>query len=200
MEDKVIVSIDEINWEEAGRDLEHSVLLKLANKRAVLKKQIVEVLERVWRLSSPAIYYKVEKNIMLILLACKEDQEMVLEGGPWSVKGTAILLHKWEQGMSTGEDFDNTKVNAWVHIHGLPFELRNERFAKEVAEHAGKVKKQRPEAERAQRFGGEFMRLCVKIDTPKPLLPSPFLKRSNRKPTWIYMKYEKLLVCVLPLR
>lgn len=30
------------------------------------------------------------------------------------------------------------------------------------------------------------------MDTAKPILPDLFLRRLDRKPTWIYMKYERL--------
>lgn len=122
MEDKVTVSLDDINWSEAAKELENSVLLKLANNRIIQKKQVVDILNKVWKLTEPAIFYKIEKTILLVKLASKDDQEKVLKGGPWSVEGTAILLQKWEPDM-TEDDFDNTRINSWVHLYGLPFEL-----------------------------------------------------------------------------
>lgn len=39
-----------------------------------------------------------------------------------------------------GEDFVNTKINIWLHIHGLPYELRKIEFVKTFASYAGRVK------------------------------------------------------------
>lgn len=39
---------------------------------------------------------------------------------------------------------------------------------------------------------GVFTRLCIEIDMSKPILHGMFLRRANRKPVWIYLKYEKL--------
>lgn len=139
MEDKMVVSIDEINWVEAAKELENSVLLKLANNRMIQKKQLVDVLNKIWKLKGSVKFYKVEKTIMLATLASKDDQNKVLEGGPWSVEGTAILCQKWEPGM-TGEDFVKTKINVWAHLYGLRFELRNIPAAIKIAEYAGRVK------------------------------------------------------------
>lgn len=52
-----------------------------------------------------------------------EDQDKVMDGGPCIVEGEAVLLQRWEVGM-TDEDFINTKINIWIRIHGLPYELK----------------------------------------------------------------------------
>lgn len=132
MDDNMIVSLDEINWEESAKDLKFSVLLKLANNKPIHKKQVEEVLHKVWKLHEPAVFYKVERSVLLVKISSKEDQEKILEGGPWSVEGIAILVQKWEPGMTT-EDLDNTCINIWVQLYGLPFELRNMMDARFIA-------------------------------------------------------------------
>lgn len=46
-ESKIVVDLDQINWEEAGKELEWSVLLKLASGKPFPKKRIVLVLKKV---------------------------------------------------------------------------------------------------------------------------------------------------------
>lgn len=81
---KVVVSLDHIDWKEAEIDLKWAVLLKLASGKSVHKDAIEETFGRVWRLN--------EWDTLLITFINQEDQERVLEGGPWTFEGTAILL------------------------------------------------------------------------------------------------------------
>lgn len=86
-----------------------------------------------------ASFFKVEKDILLVSFKTKRDRDKILDGGPWSFDFSALLMQEWKSGM-TGEDVCNTKINIWEHLHRLPFELRNDTFAKDLAGIAGKVK------------------------------------------------------------
>lgn len=55
------------------------------------------------------------------------------------MEGNKIILQKWKEGM-IADDFANTNINVWVHIHRLPFELRRNKFAKTFVAPAGKIK------------------------------------------------------------
>lgn len=99
-------------------------------------------------------------------------------------------MQKWEVGM-TGDDFVSTKINIWVHIHGLPYELRRPEFAVGFANYACEVIKPTSN-KRDVSYEGEFMKFRIALNTNEPILHSLFLRRISRRPTWIYMKYECL--------
>lgn len=108
------------------------------------------------------------------------------------LEGNAIVSQKWEPGMIT-EDFDNTKINIWVHIYRLPYKLRYDKYPISFAELAVAVHDTFGGGRRNKvESGGEFLKYRVKVDTSKPLLPGFFLRRSGRKQIWVYMKYERL--------
>lgn len=96
LDDKMVVSLDEVNWEEAGNNLKWAVLAKLASGKPIRKDSLVDVFRKVWRLLQDSEFFKVEKNLMLVKLGNKEDHDKVMEGGPWIVEGKVILLQKWE--------------------------------------------------------------------------------------------------------
>lgn len=195
MEEKIIVSLDAINWEESAKDFEKAVLLKMTNNRPIQKGQLADVINKVWKLSSSVTFYKVERSILLVNLGYKKDQDKILEGRSWSVEGMAILIQKWESGM-TGEAFNCKKINVWTQLYGLPFELRNAKDVEILAGYAGKVKGHKGDSEVTQSSGIEFMRVKLELDVTKAILPGLFLTRPNRNPTWVSMKYERLpLVC-----
>lgn len=188
MDDKVVVSLDHINWEDAANDIKWAVLLKLATGRPLQKKSVEEALRKVWRLKDQSTtFLKVEKNTLLINFTSSVDQQRVPKGGPWSFEGVAILLQKWEPGM-IGEDFECKTINIWVQLQRLPYELRSFHKAKSLAELAGKIK----HTEEETQMGGEFVRFRIELDTTKPILPGFFLQRLGRKHTWISLKYVKL--------
>lgn len=66
MNEKVVVSVDHINWEEAAKDLKWAILIKLASGRPNQKQTMEDVLSRVWKLSGPATFLKVEKDTILV--------------------------------------------------------------------------------------------------------------------------------------
>lgn len=96
--------------------------------------------------------------------------------------GNAILLQKWEPG-TIEEDFENTKFNIWVQVRRLPFEFRNYKYVSMLTTYAGELIENDPENTiKKTDFGGQFVRIRVLLDTTKPICPSLFLKRRNRKP------------------
>lgn len=108
MKENILVSLDRINWEEAGRKFKWAVLLRLASRRSVQKTLIEDAVGKVWKISKPATYMKVEKGTLLINFHSMEDQEKVLKGGLGLLKVLHFCYRKWEEGM-TEDDFDTTK-------------------------------------------------------------------------------------------
>lgn len=90
LDDKVVVSLDDINWKDAGSELQWAVLAKLASGRPIRKGQLVDVFWNVWKLREEAEFCKDEWNILLVKFGNKGDQNKVLDGGPLMVEGEAI--------------------------------------------------------------------------------------------------------------
>lgn len=131
LDERFCVSLDKIDWAEAGKTLKWAVLIKLANGKVINKERAEEVMEKIWKVNDAATFWKVEKDMLLVNFQSKHDQIRVLEGGPWSLGSVALLLQKWESGMIR-EDFTNVKINITVHMYRLPYELKNKVFAKEL--------------------------------------------------------------------
>lgn len=98
-------------------------------------------------------------------------------------------MQKWEPGM-TYDDFCNSKINVWVQIHRLPFELRNSETIKDFALLAGKVINSSMGSMNVSKRGNVYLRYHIKLDTSKPIVPGSFLKIIERARTLIMFKYE----------
>lgn len=120
---KMVVSVDRVDWEEAGRNFEWAILLRLASGRAVQKQPFENILSKIRRISNPATFLKVDRSTLLVIFKTLEDHDRVLNGVTWSYEGNAVLLQKWKSRM-TDDDFENTKINIWVQVRRLPFEFR----------------------------------------------------------------------------
>lgn len=80
-----------------------------------------------------------------------------------------------------GRIFNNTKLNIWVQLHKLPFELRNNTFGKKLAGVAGKVRHIIGLYQSTKnRYGGEFLKFRIEIDVMKPIVLGFFLQRQDR--------------------
>lgn len=157
MAKKVVVSLDRINWDEATNNLQWAILLRLASGKPIQKDAIENTFNRIWRLNEATSFQKVERDTLLVTFKSREDQERVLVWGPWTFEGTALLLQKWEAGMSD-EDFECTSLNIWVQLHKLPYEFRRKECALALASLAG-VEKESSAQEESQNEGraNEYM-------------------------------------------
>lgn len=192
LQGKVVISVDTIDWEDAGKNLKNAVLFRLSLGRSIPKKPLEDILVRAWRLEKPCKFWKVDRDYLLVNFDSEKDQVTVLDGGPWCFEGSALLMQKWVPGM-TEEDFDNTKLNVWVQVRRLPFEFRCHKFAKGIAKCAGDLVKMEGMVDSdVPDFGNQYVRVRVQIDHTKPLVNGCFLKRPDRKPVWICFKYERL--------
>lgn len=101
LDDKVVVvSLDEVNWEEAVKDLKWVLLVKFASGKSIRKDLVVNNLWKVWKLRQQAEFFKVERNILMVIFGNQEDKEKIFDVGPWLIEGEAVLLQKWEVGMT----------------------------------------------------------------------------------------------------
>ena len=64
--------------------------------------------------------------------------ERVLKGGLWSFDNQALMLRKWQKGM-TAKNVKFEMVSLWVQIWGAPFDMVSPKVAAEVGRRLGVV-------------------------------------------------------------
>lgn len=182
MDGHLVVSSEKINWADAGKTFKYASLFKLASGKAINKDRFEEVTVSVWKLEEEASFVKVENNMILVNFKALKDQSKILDGGSWTMDNGALLMQKWESGMIS-EYFCNNKINIWVQLHRLPFELRSQTSVKELAELTGRVKDTKDWDKWSDTtYRGEFPKFRIELATDEPILPDFFLKRETRKP------------------
>ena len=76
------------------------------------------------------------------------DLDRVMSGGPWTFDNQALMLRKWQKGMTASNvKFDS--MSLWVQIWGAPFDMFSPKVAREVGRRRGVVEEveKRPKQE-----------------------------------------------------
>ncbi|CAM8984001.1 unnamed protein product [Rhodiola kirilowii] len=155
------VSRDEVN--RAGSKLRWALIMKVMMDKKVKEKLLWDTLRSVWVLAGKVSFAKLSDKVFVANFQLKEDQEKILEGGPWTYLGRVILMKRWEPGIAP-DNFRHNTIQMWVQLHNLPMEARDPDIAVKLARIAGKVvpkvktKRQLEEEERSSylRFRIDF--------------------------------------------
>lgn len=95
LQGKMVVSLDTVDWEEAGKNLKFAILIRFASGRTVQKKPIEELLIKVWKTELLVTFWIVDRGILLVSFGSEEKQLKVLTGSPWSFERNALVKEKW---------------------------------------------------------------------------------------------------------
>lgn len=61
------------------------------------------------------------KDTIVCIFKSKEDFEKVIKGGAWTVRGSHLLMGKWDRSMPM-EQVPLDTANFWIQIRGMPSE------------------------------------------------------------------------------
>ncbi|KAI5020623.1 hypothetical protein ZWY2020_045511 [Hordeum vulgare] len=126
-----------------------------------------------------------EENLYTLQFQCLGDWERVMEEGPWSFKGKAVVMAPYD-GFTRPSTIVLDKLEIWAQIHDFPegyFPL-----IKSLAATIGEFTFAEP---KSQDFEGNFFRVRVKINVKEPLRNADSLVK-NRKREIFRVKYERL--------
>ncbi|KAL9668433.1 hypothetical protein QQ045_002814 [Rhodiola kirilowii] len=89
-------------------------------------------------------FEEIQGNMAVVKFDCSAKLEKVLDKGPWLYRNQAIVIKRWEMGHNP-QDLDYSKIQFWVQIHNVQFELMNESITSGIAEKIGNICKRIPE-------------------------------------------------------
>ncbi|KAL9661387.1 hypothetical protein QQ045_026211 [Rhodiola kirilowii] len=170
-----------------------AVVLKLCNGNPFNAPAMVTALKTAWKIKKDLSYQEMIHNKVVVKLRSEEEQLRILEGGPWTFMGWAVIVEKWRNG-SAPTVYNSRSIRMWVQVHNVPSELREGSTStpQEIASLVGKVimdEKQDGNKDASRR---KWDRFRVDIDVDKPILHGVVLAEEDRDPVWIDFKYERL--------
>lgn len=153
------------------------------------KKAAQYTLKRAWGLEEGVQIVEVGANLYQFKFRTEFDMERILRGGPWSFDNQALMLRRWQKGM-TVENVKFDAVSLWVQIWGAPFDMFSPKVAEEIGSRLGTVEavEKRPNKE-AQNL---FMRVRVALPISKAIQRGGFVAGSDVERCWVNFKYERL--------
>lgn len=109
------------------------------------------------------------KDYFLIKFSSSDDYDNVLRGGPWFVGEHFLAIKPWEPYFKASKA-NLSSIAVWVKFLELPIEFYDLEVLKEIGSVIGPVL--RIDSYTATGLRGSYARLCIQIDTGKPLITS----------------------------
>lgn len=117
------------------------------------------------------------------------ELDRVLKGGPWTFDNQALMLRRWQLGMTAANvKFDS--IALWIQIWDAPFDMISPIVVAEIGNRLGEVVE--VEKRRTQDTQNFFMRVKVELPTSKLIRRGAFIGGSKGLHSWVSFKYERL--------
>ncbi|KAM0887769.1 hypothetical protein ACQ4PT_028791 [Festuca glaucescens] len=174
-----------INDVEEGAKPKWMLAGKVLYRNTFHIQTIASALRPAWGNPRGLVFRSVGENMFLADFESQRDRDRVREGSSWHVSKNAVILEEFVEWMQPSElKFD--KLQVWLRILNLPFNLRNNTWGKATAKQVDKNASQVV----FDPVGG-FLRARVTIDVTKPLRRGILIDSAARKcQDWYVFQYE----------
>nr|XP_020163477.1 uncharacterized protein LOC109748869 [Aegilops tauschii subsp. strangulata] len=142
-----------------------------------------------WDLAKEVKIRPLEDNLYTLQFLCLGDWERVMQDGPWTFKGKAVVITPYD-GFTKPSLIDLTKIEIWMQIHDLP-----DGFYPKIKALSATVGEFIYAEPKSQDFEGNFARVRVRIDVTKPLKNAVSLvikKKEGMQRVIFRVKFERL--------
>lgn len=114
-------------------------------------------------------YVHLGNRFFLVRFYSKEDLDVVLKRGPWFIGNPFLSLRPWEPFFKPSTT-NVTPIVVWVRLNELSIELYVVEVLRQIGESIGRVLWINTHI--TMEAQGKYARLCLQIDTSKPLVNS----------------------------
>ncbi|KAL9690277.1 hypothetical protein QQ045_010674 [Rhodiola kirilowii] len=194
MDGKLVVSFEDEDWKRMEDEGRWATVVKLANGMPFNIKGLANVLTKIWNMENRVNFAELANNMALARFKTEGDLKKIRDGGPWLCMDSFIIMHDWCPDLAPDE-FKMDRLGVWAQMHNLPVgaALKDKEYGEKLAGYIGKfIRVSQSESEGARK---RFIRMRVEIEIDKPLISGFFLRRLNKDPLWVSVKYERLPEC-----
>lgn len=184
----------EAETQAAGNTNDLSLMLvgRIMAHRKIPHGSVAAVFEKVWAANGSVTASPVAENTTLFQFSDLADKERVLEREPWLFDKNEqhlMVLSEPKPG-STAEDLEFRYTPFWIHVHGVPWERKNEATAREIGDDIGRYIG--AEKDKWGRMMGSYLRIRVAVDITKPIKRCQALKGVKNQLPLVYEKLPQL--------
>uniref|UniRef100_A0A7N2LCV4 DUF4283 domain-containing protein n=1 Tax=Quercus lobata TaxID=97700 RepID=A0A7N2LCV4_QUELO len=136
-EEEIIEVLDEGRKEEI-ESYSQSLIGKFLTCKSYNKRAAFSTLKKAWGLQGEVQIVEVGSNLFQFKFSTEFDMERIFNRGPWTFDNQALMLCRWQRGMTTTNVKFET-VSLWVQIWGTPFDMVSSKVAAKVGSRLGVV-------------------------------------------------------------
>ncbi|KAK2988598.1 hypothetical protein RJ640_026095 [Escallonia rubra] len=170
----------------------NTLIGRIVDTRQFTVQLLQRVVDHFWRLQGRVVVEAVG-HLFAFHFAVQSDMELVLKDNPWNIRGTILVLQRWQPSMAI-EQVEFFTVDLWLQLHFIPLELFYSDLAGLIGSAFGKLLAMDWNPVRQQRR--DFFRVLVRIKLADPLIPGLYVRTNQCESHWIQARYEKVFqVC-----
>ena len=161
---------------------------KFFTRRAINTEAFAKTFRPLWRTRRNFEIRAAGDNIALFAFELEADVEKVLHGEPWTYDRHLVALERYD-GLKPANELSFCKTAFWIQIHDLPFSLLTREVALSLRATLGTVIKP---VDNLEMRGGNFVRVCVVVDTSKPLSRGRMVSWDQDKEGCVSYRHKRL--------
>ncbi|KAL4325504.1 hypothetical protein GQ457_11G026770 [Hibiscus cannabinus] len=186
-QDAIVVAPDSVAI--PAEDFASSLVGKVVSPPTVDGSRLIRQFHSIWKDDKVLNISEINPNFFLISFASPANRTNVLKRGPWDFQKYWFSLEQADPNR-TIHDYSFLHMCIWVRIHNIPLSLMTAALARVLGDSIGKVIMTDTHLEDGNM--GEFMMVCVLLDTSKPLRRCVVLSRPDAKASMCPLQYERL--------
>lgn len=165
------------------------VVAKLLTLKDFSPHSLINTMRAAWNLARDGSFRPIGKSMFVVQAYCLGDWKRIMEEGPWTFRGYALMLEPFD-GSTTTPKIVLDKVPAWIQIHRIPHLYRTESIIKLLAQKVGEDVK--VDMRVVPSSMGDFHRVRVMLRASAPLARFMTLSPEGRDAIILQIKYEKM--------
>ncbi|KAK2987602.1 hypothetical protein RJ640_009346 [Escallonia rubra] len=171
---------------------ENTLIGRIVDTRKLSVQLLQRLLDHFWRLQGRVVVEEIG-SLLAFHFALHSDMESVLKANPWNIRGTLLVLQRWQPSMAI-EQVEFLSVDLWLQLHFIPIELFYRDMVGIIGSAFGELLAIDWNPVRQQQR--DFFRVLVRIRLDDPLIPGLFVRTNQRESHWIQARFEKVFhVC-----
>ncbi|KAF8377878.1 hypothetical protein HHK36_031266 [Tetracentron sinense] len=143
--------------------------------------------ERMWKVRGNLEVFALENGFFIFKLNCEEDKRCILEGGPWKIRSSILIVKEWDLYVQL-EKVEFTTLPLWVKIYNLPLFLWNSRSFSAIGSGLGKPICLDKQTMAKSRLG--YAKLYVEVDALKDLPSELHLRLDGNTEVKLKLVFE----------
>ncbi|KAJ4830673.1 hypothetical protein Tsubulata_027980 [Turnera subulata] len=176
---------------DLGRSVTTLVLVgRIISNYTNLLNTVNSNIQKVWSPKKALLVKEISVNTFLFSFEDARDRQKALRGGPWTLGGNHLVLKEWPLGVPL-DDVDFSTSDFWIHVHGLIPEQLERNNAKSIAACIGTFLELDLSVDNGV-CHNDVMRIKVRLEVLKPLMPGIKNLRPNGSAMWLKLKYKRL--------